>query len=354
MLEATQQTVETAMQPPRGIESTYSESVSEGRPGGIAMEERAPLQTELTTALLKSSDEDAIEIEITAIDLEAPLQEHDEAELEAAREQEALIQSLLAQAENDLQALRLTTPVGNNARERYEAVQELQPDHPLARQGLEQIVARYTQLAQRSIIDGQYATAEEFLRRADSVVPNSDITHTVREQMVNNGAAYVEETDRSIPEERSGALKVAIFPFESSETCSWPVDRGILDIATDLVRNNPSLVLTYSFYADSVQKQVIGETADVWEADLTRKGPIVDTVYDLGEELGVDGVLMSWIECSPNSEKYEEWYPVEVYLFDPEQRQLYYNKDLLSNLRTGTRKVFFEFINDRTGQIRTP
>ena len=87
---------------------------------------------------------------------------------------------------------------------------------------------------------------------------------------------------------------------------------------------------------------------------MTRKGPIIDAVYDLGKELGVDGVLMSWIECSPNSEKYEDWYPFEVYLFDPEQQQLYYNKDLLSNLRTGTRKVFFEFINKRTGQIQRP
>ena len=322
------------------------------QPGPVVLEEESKHPVDLATVHHEIPKEDAVVVSPDTIGT-VPLQEHGETELRNVRDEQALIDKLLAKAASDVRELRLTTPAGNNALESYQTVLDLQPDNPLAQEGLSQIVARYAQLAQHSLANGEFTRAERLLRRADSIQPNAESTMRVRQQMSENGVEIREQDGRFITNKVSNPLKVAIFPFASSGTCSRPVGPEILEAATDLVRNNPSLVLMHSFYWDDRWKRVALRTQEVWADDVTRKGPVVEAVYDLGEKLGVDGVLMSWIECSPNSERYEEWFPFEVYLFDTKKQRIYYNKDLLSNLSTGTGKVFVDFVNERAQNART-
>ena len=95
------------------------------------------------------------------------------AALAAARQQQARVDELLALAEVDLAASRLTTPSGNNALERYREVLDLDKGNAVALEGLERIVVRYVQLAEQATARGNFASARSFLGRAEQVLPDS-------------------------------------------------------------------------------------------------------------------------------------------------------------------------------------
>jgi tetratricopeptide (TPR) repeat protein len=83
------------------------------------------------------------------------------------------IRRLLAEAENDLQNNRLTSPKGNNATERYRAVLDLDPGNQDARAGLDRVVSRYIVLV-NSAMDGQKLDkAEAYLVKAARIAPTN-------------------------------------------------------------------------------------------------------------------------------------------------------------------------------------
>nr|MBS0020072.1 protein kinase [Gammaproteobacteria bacterium] len=75
----------------------------------------------------------------------------------------------LAAAQEHLAALRLTTPPGDNAYERFQAIEVLAPDHPKAREGMEAIVTRYGWLIQKALAEGRLRRARIYLERAKQV-----------------------------------------------------------------------------------------------------------------------------------------------------------------------------------------
>ncbi len=77
---------------------------------------------------------------------------------------------LLERAQADLAALRLTTPPGNNAWDRFKAVLTLDPNNSAARNGLNDIVSRYLELAKRSTEAGEVGLAAIYLDRARTVI----------------------------------------------------------------------------------------------------------------------------------------------------------------------------------------
>jgi serine/threonine protein kinase/tetratricopeptide (TPR) repeat protein len=68
-------------------------------------------------------------------------------ELEAKRAQQRQIEKWLKKAEIQLNALRLTTPSGNNAYETYQKILSIAPDNRQAQAGLRKIADQYEQLA---------------------------------------------------------------------------------------------------------------------------------------------------------------------------------------------------------------
>ena len=74
--------------------------------------------------------------------------------------QEADVARLLAAAEADLKARRLTSPAGNNAWEKYRHVLSLSPAHPEAMAGMERVIETYMELFGTAVQQEDFDQAE--------------------------------------------------------------------------------------------------------------------------------------------------------------------------------------------------
>ncbi|MFU8814535.1 MAG: hypothetical protein ACNA7W_04255, partial [Pseudomonadales bacterium] len=84
----------------------------------------------------------------------------------------ALVRQLLVYADYAIAADQLTSPYPGSALAHYHQVEQLQPDNPEARRGVERIVERYLELALTAAERQQFAGAEEMLDRGRLVDPN--------------------------------------------------------------------------------------------------------------------------------------------------------------------------------------
>jgi len=95
----------------------------------------------------------------------------------------AWVQHLLSKAQEDINALRLTSPDGNNALEKYNKILELDSENTEAKQGLQNIVDKYIELAKQAANNGEYNKAVANLDKADKILPDSENIKTVREEI---------------------------------------------------------------------------------------------------------------------------------------------------------------------------
>ena len=84
-----------------------------------------------------------------------------------------VLENLLRAADEDLAALRLTSPKASNAYDRYTEALTLDGGNERALEGLRNVTMRYIGLARRAADKGEFDRAAAFLRKADSVTPNS-------------------------------------------------------------------------------------------------------------------------------------------------------------------------------------
>jgi len=95
------------------------------------------------------------------------------------------IEILVKKAEQQLAALRLTTPAGDNAYETYQEILKRVPEHPAAKAGLIKIADQYEQLAQ--IDRANLAKSLALINKGLQVFPNHAgllaLNQTIREQM---------------------------------------------------------------------------------------------------------------------------------------------------------------------------
>lgn len=82
------------------------------------------------------------------------------------------ITQLLQKAEQALSIDRLTSPADDNAYSYYQQVLQLQPQHPAASDGIEQIIQRYLVLSEEYTQEGNIARAKTLLSRAESLMPS--------------------------------------------------------------------------------------------------------------------------------------------------------------------------------------
>ena len=106
-----------------------------------------------------------------------------EQNLAAEREQKLQIQALLAGFEEDLIALRLTSPAGNNALAKLQSILVLDPANSLVHDGFEAIVNRYVGLSEKSSAAGQYNQAQNYIDKAATVFADSPALATARESL---------------------------------------------------------------------------------------------------------------------------------------------------------------------------
>ena len=89
--------------------------------------------------------------------------------------EEAEVTRLLAAAEADLKARRLTSPAGNNAWEKYQHVLSLSPAHPEAMAGMEKVIDSYMQLFGAEVEKEDFNGAAGYLAKIGELHPDSPV-----------------------------------------------------------------------------------------------------------------------------------------------------------------------------------
>ena len=100
---------------------------------------------------------------------EAEIARQSAAEDEAKRQRDERISELMTGAASDLASDRLTSPVGNNAWEKYQAVLEMEPGHKEASAGLDSVIGRYVTKFDGSLRDKAFDKADEYMSRIRGV-----------------------------------------------------------------------------------------------------------------------------------------------------------------------------------------
>ena len=99
--------------------------------------------------------------------------------------EEAEVTRLLAAAEADLKARRLTSPTGNNAWEKYQHVLTLAPAHPEAMAGVEQVIDSYMQLFGAEVEKEEFDKAAGYLAKIGELHPDSPVLEEGEQRLQN-------------------------------------------------------------------------------------------------------------------------------------------------------------------------
>ncbi len=87
--------------------------------------------------------------------------------------QQAKIDYLLGLADEDMKALRLTSPKDNNAFDKYLSVLELDSNNTAAQDGIQAISDKYVGMAHKAMNANNFDQAENYLNKAGAISPNS-------------------------------------------------------------------------------------------------------------------------------------------------------------------------------------
>lgn len=113
------------------------------------------------------------------------------------------IDELLQQADADINALRLMTPEGDNAYERYQQILMLDKDNESALQGMQTISDRYVQLAYGAMNSGNRGLAGVYLNRARKVTPASPAIARARAELHAQSQQTATQQAREAQEEEA-------------------------------------------------------------------------------------------------------------------------------------------------------
>ena len=113
--------------------------------------------------------------------------------------EKAEVSRLLAAAEADLKARRLTSPAGNNAWDRYQQVLELEPTNPDAIKGMERVIGSYMELFSAAVEDEDFDKATGYLTKIRELHPDSLVLEEGEQSLA---AAKQARADRLAEQER--------------------------------------------------------------------------------------------------------------------------------------------------------
>jgi tetratricopeptide (TPR) repeat protein len=122
-------------------------------------------------------------------------------QFKAESQQKSRIETLLSAAQQDMKALRLMSPAGKNALERYRSVLEMEPDNTEAKRGIQSVAEQYVQLAEQAIDRAQYESAADLLDKAESVSPGQSSVRRAKERLATRVAQAGQEAEKKLLEE---------------------------------------------------------------------------------------------------------------------------------------------------------
>jgi len=89
----------------------------------------------------------------------------------------------LEKAKLAIKELRLTTPEGDNAYEHYQAVLAIDANQADAKAGIQQIIDMYIYFVEKAVTDEKLPTAMVYLKRAESLQPDSEKLRALRAEL---------------------------------------------------------------------------------------------------------------------------------------------------------------------------
>ena len=217
----------------------------------------------------------------------------------SARDDE--IGELLRAAAADVDALRLTTPAGDNAFQRYQKVLAVEPDNEEAVRGLEVIVSRYVTLANTALINGELDKAEHYLDSAGGVLPEDKGVALARTMLKAAVASPPSVAGPAPAAPAASAIvaprRVAVLPFWGRQSASAAQEGAdasveISEFVHNFLRNRSSLDMIYSYYQSGFDHAAVNQAGDLWSGDAISKAPRMGAIRELGRTLGADGVLL--------------------------------------------------------------
>jgi len=299
------------------------------------------------------------------------------AESEPGRAEE--IDSLLAKARADFQAVRLSWPPGKNALERYLQVLKLDPDNSKAKDGITEIGEKYLQLKDQALAQENFEKAEAYLGKAAQVLPESDAVKQAQEAYRVARAKYEQpqpaeseseqlakaraelellkleqkklETkiqEKSTPAVLASAgekLRIAIVPFWGRSQYSAYVnghDDWLEEVAQNIVSEQSVLEIVFSSYQGKPPEGVNTNLEQVWQSAGGRRIPNTDSLTELGKALSANAVLVVGYWLTGDDNQYMT--TLEAYVFDVMRQKLYATADNVGLVTSPTR-------SDTAGEI---
>ena len=248
----------------------------------------------------------------------------------------------------DVDALRLTTPAGDNAFERYQQVLIMEPDNENAARGLEVIVIRYVTLANTALSNGELDKAKRYLDSASGVSPEDKGVALAR-NMLKAAVASRSSATTPVPVAASASAlaaprRVAVLPFwgrQSAEAAAEGADLSVelSEFVHSYLRGRSSLQLIYSYYQPGFDHASVNAAGELWAGGAVNKEPRMGAIRDIGRELDADGVLVFGYQ--PKAGAGAE---VHVYLVDVGDGRLIHRQGDLAKLAEITRESFEEWI----------
>ena len=280
---------------------------------------KSPGDTPTVTEQAAQADEEAVPPDVTdtgeveAIAEQTPSPEKAEAGQPISKEpalsaEEAEVARLLAAAEADLKARRLTSLVGNNAWDNFMRVLELVPAHPEAVRGMERVIDSYMELFGAEVEKEEFDKAEGYLAKIRELHPDSPVLEEGEQRFQDAKQArenrlaeqerqrQAEEAERKAELEHQRIAKAIDEHWAAFESAMQAEDlyeaAGILVQIRDLNPEAPGLAQGEERLAElerQLVKQVIKEHWVAFEAtleaeDLDEAANVLAQVRDLDPE----------------------------------------------------------------------
>ena len=222
--------------------------------------------------------------------------------------QETEVARLLAAAETDLKARRLTSPAGNNAWDRYQRVLEIDPTNPEAINGIGRVIEGYMELFGAALEQEDLDKAAGYRAKIRELHPDSPVLEEGEQRLA---AARQVRADRIAQQERQRQAEEAARQAElerqrianaieehwaAFETAIQAEDlneaAGILVQIHDLKPEEPGLAAGEQRLADLEQKLIEQAIQAHWESfetalqaeDLDEAAGVLSQIRDLNPE----------------------------------------------------------------------
>ena len=167
---------------------------------------------------------------IRAVDLDVPMLSELDDRLSKARQDEEVVRKvseLLSSAAEDMATDRLTSPTGQNAWEKYQAVLELESGHGVATAGLDSIIARYVMKFKFVLERKDFSMAGEYVARIRAVDPNAPMLSELEGRLLASRQAESRRQEyialESRRQEQGRSRSETHSSDRSSETTDYPI-----------------------------------------------------------------------------------------------------------------------------------